>query len=212
MADFSLEKKLADKYKFIAGVDEAGRGPLAGPVVAATVILDHRDDIFSEINDSKKLSKIKREKLFELIISNAIDYSVYFVDNSTIDEINILRATMLAMSGAIKNMKLKADFLLIDGNYFKPDDEIIKKIPATTIIKGDSDSKSIAAASILAKVTRDRWMETVAHQEFPQYNFSKHKGYATKEHIELIKKHGVCKYHRRSFLKNILRPSNNLFE
>ena len=205
MADFSIEASLIkEDYNIIVGVDEAGRGPLAGPVVAAAVILDINSDLFDEIDDSKKITEKNRNKLFELIVENSIDYSINTIDNFEIDNINILNSTMLAMNNAINNLKVKPDYLLIDGNYFKGN-----VLQYRTVIKGDSISKSIAAASILAKVHRDRWMMEIAAQEFPQYNFAKHKGYATKEHIELIKKYGTCKYHRISFLKKILQQTEN---
>jgi ribonuclease HII len=205
MADFSIEASLIKEgYNIIAGIDEAGRGPLAGPVVAAAVILDIHSDLFDEIDDSKKITEKRRNKLFELIIGNSVDYSINTIDNFEIDNINILNSTMLAMNNAINNLKVKPDYLLIDGNYFKGN-----ILPYRTVIKGDSISKSIAAASILAKVHRDKWMMEIAAQEFPEYNFAKHKGYATKEHIELIKKYGTCKYHRISFLKKILQQTEN---
>ena len=202
MADFSIEASLIkDGYNIIAGIDEAGRGPLAGPVVAAAVILDINSNLFDKVDDSKKISEKNRKKLFELIVENSINYSINAIDNIEIDNINILNSTMLAMNNAINDLKIKPDYLLIDGNYFKGN-----ILPYHTVIKGDSISKSIAAASILAKVYRDKWMVEVADKEFPQYNFAKHKGYATKKHIELIKKYGICKYHRTSFLGNILQP------
>ena len=198
MADFSIENALiSDSYNVIAGVDEAGRGPLAGPVVAAAVILDVNSNLFGEIDDSKKISEKNRSKLFDLIVENS-DYSISAVDNFEIDRINILNSTMLAMNNAINGLQRRIDYLLIDGNYFNG-----SILPYRTVVKGDSISKSIAAASILAKVHRDKWMTEVAAQEFPQYNFAKHKGYPTKEHIELIKKYGTCKYHRITFLKKI---------
>ncbi len=209
MADFSLERQLAlsQQYKLIAGIDEAGRGPLAGPVVAAAVILDYNSTIFDKVNDSKQLGEKNREKLFDVICNNSISYSIQLIDNIRIDSINILNATMLAMSNAVDSLKYKPDYLLIDGNYYNNN-----KIPYRTVIKGDSISTSIAASSILAKVFRDRWVAEIAHKEYPEYNFAKHKGYATNEHIELIKKHGACKYHRRTFLTKILGSPNTLFD
>lgn len=180
-------------YKNIAGIDEAGRGPLAGPVVAAAVILPV-DYYHSEINDSKKISPQKREKLYNIIINDAIDFAVGIVSNTEIDSLNILQATFKAMKLAIDNLKIKPDFLLIDGNRFC-DSSISYKL----IIKGDSKSLSIAAASIIAKVTRDKIMNDLTIM-YPEYNFSKHKGYGTKEHIELIKKYGRSPIHRTSFL------------
>ena len=174
MADFSIENALiSDGYNVIAGVDEAGRGPLAGPVVAAAVILDVNSNMFGEIDDSKKISEKNRSKLFDLIVENS-DYSISAVDNFEIDRINILNSTMLAMNNAINGLQRRIDYLLIDGNYFNG-----SILPYRTVVKGDSISKSIAAASILAKVHRDKWMTEVAAQEFPQYNFAKHKGYPT---------------------------------
>lgn len=202
MSDFLIETDLIrNGYKLIAGIDEAGRGPLAGPVVAAAVILNTDNlDVLDEVNDSKKISENKRNKLFDVVTCNAINYAIVSIDNLVIDDINILNATMLAMNQAVSNLTVKPNFLLIDGNYFKNN-----TIPYRTVVKGDSLSKSIAAASILAKVYRDKWMIEVANKEFPEYHFAKHKGYATKEHIELIKKYGTCKYHRISFLDKIMQ-------
>ena len=206
MADFSIEIELHKQhYKYIAGVDEAGRGPLAGPVVAAAVILPINEELFAEINDSKKVASKKRVELFDLIIKESIFYSIESVDNLVIDDINILNATMKAMEKSVLGLTKCPDYLLIDGNRYNS-----KDVPYRTIIKGDSISKSIAAASILAKVYRDKFMVEVVDKEFPQYNFAKHKGYGTKEHIALVKKYGVCKYHRFSFLKNILDDKKKL--
>lgn len=184
-------------YKVICGVDEAGRGPLAGPVFAAAVVLPE-DMMIDGINDSKKLSEKKRELLYDKIKNCAIDYKVSFATEKEIDEFNILNATFLAMQRAIEGLKIKPDFALIDGNR-KPQLSIDSK----DIIKGDSLSMSIAAASILAKVERDRLMRQL-NDLYPEYEFEKHKGYGTKLHIDLIRKHGPCPIHRRSFLKNIL--------
>ena len=201
MANFSVETELIEQgYKYIAGIDEAGRGPLAGPVVAAAVVLPMDEILFNEINDSKQLAEKKRNNLFELIANNAISFSIRTINNSVIDEINILNATIKAMENAVSNLKTLPNYLIIDGNKYNSN-----SIPYRTIIKGDRISKTIAAASILAKVHRDKFMIEVADKEFPQYNFAKHKGYGTKEHIDLIKKHGTCKYHRLTFLKNILK-------
>ncbi|MBQ6269551.1 MAG: ribonuclease HII [Bacteroidetes bacterium] len=210
MADFDFEQKLyAEGYKYIAGVDEAGRGPLAGPVAAAAVILDFNSDLFNEVNDSKKITPIKRRKLFDLIVQNCISYSIKFVNEDVIDKVNILQADMIAMSEAVCDLNLNPDFLLVDGNYFHPTEKA-KNIPFKTIVKGDSKSISIAAASILAKVARDEWIINVADKQFPEYKFAKHKGYATKEHIELLKKYGSCKYHRKSFIKNFINNNETL--
>ena len=184
-------------YSLIAGVDEAGRGPLAGPVYAAAVILKEGARI-DGINDSKKLSEKKREKLFDEIIKQSLAYSVFSVDEKTIDEINILNATYMAMNKAVAGLFPKADFVLIDGNSIKN-----METPHRTIVKGDSKSISIAAASILAKVSRDRYITHIA-AEYPEYGFEKHKGYGTKLHNEAILKYGPCPIHRKTFLKKLL--------
>lgn len=195
MPSYEYEQQYLEKgYKYICGVDEAGRGPLSGPVVAGACILPiglHLDGL----NDSKKLSAKKRDALFDMIKENAIAYGIGMASPKEIDELNILNATMLAMHRAIDAMNIKADFALVDGNIVRGFD-----IPAISIIKGDAISASIAAASILAKVTRDRICEEDAIK-YPQYNFSKHKGYSTKEHMDLVRKLGPCEIHRMSFLK-----------
>lgn len=178
---------------FIGGIDEAGRGPLAGPVVVAGVIMP-LDDIIEGINDSKKLTEKKREKLFDLIMQKAIDVQVAVIDVDKIDEINILNATKLGMMQCINGFN-KVDHVLIDAV------KLNSSIPTTSIIHGDALSYSIAAASIIAKVTRDRMMLDLA-QQYPEYNFAKHKGYGTKEHITLLKQHGPCPAHRKTFIKN----------
>lgn len=179
-------------YELIGGIDEVGRGPLAGPVVAATVILP-RDAKIPGINDSKKLSFHQRERLCKTISNLIIDWGIGIVDEQIVDEINILQATYLAMEKAIKSLKSKPHFLLVDGFKIPQID-----IPQKPIIKGDQLSISIQSASILAKVIRDRIMIEYDN-EFPQYGFAKHKGYGTSLHIESIKKYGICKIHRRSF-------------
>lgn len=184
-------------FERICGVDEAGRGPLAGPVCAAAVIL-HPGQIIDGVNDSKKLSEKKREALFEVIKKEALSYSIAFSTVEEIEEMNILNATMLAMKRAVENLPQKADYALIDGNRLPPLD-----INSEYVIKGDSKSMSIAAASILAKVSRDRLCYEYA-QKYPEYGFDKHKGYGTKLHTEAIKKNGPCEIHRISFLKKIL--------
>lgn len=181
----------------VCGVDEAGRGPLAGPVFAAVVVL-HKGQIIEGANDSKKLSEKKREALFDVIISEAADYCIASVDEKTIDEINILQATYLAMYKAVSGLKRKPDICLIDGNRQPPQ----ISIPCRTIVKGDGLSMSIACASILAKVSRDRFMLEVDGQ-YPQYCFAMHKGYGTALHIEMLRKYGASPVHRRSFLKKI---------
>ncbi len=180
-------------YGFVAGVDEAGRGPLAGPVCAAAVILP-QDAVIKGINDSKKLSEKKRNELFDVIKNTAIAYSVEFVYPDVIDEINIRQATALAMHTAVANLKQQPDFVIIDGN-----DNIPYDISYKYIIKGDAKSQTIAAASVLAKVSRDRLMEKL-DKDFPEYGFAKHKGYGTKVHIEAIQKYGVTEVHRKSFM------------
>lgn len=192
------EKDLYSKgYEYICGIDEAGRGPLCGPVVAAAVILRKSDKI-EGVNDSKKLSEKKREQVFEEIRKRAIAYSVGIVDEKTIDEINILEATRLAMKKAVEGLKQKPDYALVDAEKKVPIDT-----PYTPIIKGDTLSESIAAASIIAKVTRDR-MIVELDKQYPEYNFAKNKGYGTKEHTEAIKEHGLCPAHRRSFCKKFM--------
>lgn len=199
MPDLELEAKAKGcGYNFICGVDEAGRGPLAGPVCAAAVILPEGAEL-EGVNDSKKLSEKKREALFDLITEKALAYSIAFASVEEIEKYNILEATYIAMNRAIDGLSLKADFALIDGNRVPKG----ISVPCETVVKGDSKSLSIAAASILAKVTRDRLLLQY-HEEYPQYNFAKHKGYGTKEHIDAIREHGVCEIHRPSFLKKLI--------
>lgn len=196
--DFEFEKAAIEKgFNVICGIDEAGRGPLCGPVCAAAVILPVDCEI-EGINDSKKLSEKKREALFDIIISKATAYSVSMVDAKTIDEINILQATFLAMRNAVNGLSVKPDYALVDGNR-KPGLDITEE----TVVKGDAKSVSIAAASILAKVTRDRYMYEM-DKKYPEYQFAKHKGYGTKLHYEMIAENGICEEHRRTFLKKIL--------
>ncbi len=192
------QKAINRGYKFICGVDEAGRGPLAGPVCAAAVILPE-NTIIEGVNDSKKLSEKKREALFEVIKSEALSYSIAYSSVEEIESINILNATMLAMKRAVEGLDVKADYAMIDGNRL-PD----LSIDSEFIIKGDAKSMSIACASILAKVSRDRLLYKYA-EEYPQYGFDKHKGYGTKAHTAAIKEYGPCPYHRLSFLKKILK-------
>lgn len=187
----------AKGYEFICGIDEAGRGPLCGPVVAAAVILK-KDDHIEGVNDSKKLSEKKRESLFETIKERAVAWSVGIVDEETIDNINILEATRLAMKKAVEGLSTKPDFALVDAEKKVPID-----VPYSPIIKGDALSESIAAASIIAKVTRDH-MIIELDKEYPEYGFAKNKGYGTKEHTEAIKKYGLCKAHRKSFCKKFI--------
>ncbi len=199
MPDFELEKKAKNNgYKYVCGVDEAGRGPLAGPVCAAAVILP--EDIEIEgLNDSKKLSEKKREYLFDIIKEKALSFCIAYGSVEEIEKFNILEATFIAMNRSIDGLDVKPDFALIDGNRVPKN----IKIPCETVIKGDAKSASIAAASILAKVTRDRLLLEY-DREYPQYNFKKHKGYGTKEHTDLILEYGPCPIHRPSFLKKLL--------
>ncbi|HIU24900.1 MAG TPA: ribonuclease HII [Candidatus Copromorpha excrementigallinarum] len=193
------EKELREKgFKTIAGVDEAGRGPLAGPVVAAAVVLPEDFNVLG-IDDSKKLSEKRREELFDKIREGAVTWGIGIADHKTIDEINILQATKLAMRRALEEAGRKAeiDYIIFDAVEI---DEIKK--PQQSVIKGDSRVLAIAAASILAKVTRDRMMKEMALR-YPGYSFEKNKGYGTKAHYEGIEKYGMCPIHRRSFLKNL---------
>lgn len=191
-------KYLAEGKKLIAGIDEAGRGPLAGPVCVAMVIMPlDEGSIIEGVNDSKKLTEKKREKLFDEIIAKAIAYHIEFVDELTIDTINILNATKLGMLSCINSIETKPDIVLIDAVKINSDIETV------SIIKGDALSYSIACASILAKVSRDRLMLELDNQ-YPQYGFAKHKGYGTKLHIENLKTYGKCPCHRESFIKNFI--------
>ncbi|MDR1926498.1 MAG: ribonuclease HII [Endomicrobium sp.] len=191
---FSFDKKIYYKgVKFVSGIDEAGRGPLAGPVVAAAVIF-RQNVIIPNLNDSKQLSKKEREKLFVIIKEKALACAVETVDNKIIDKINILQATFLAMSSAVLKLQIKPDLCLIDGNHKIPD----LSFKQEAIVNGDTKSACIAAASVLAKVTRDRMMAEYAKQ-YPVYEFEKHKGYGTKKHIEFLKKYGHCPIHRLTF-------------
>lgn len=188
------ERKLYEKnITLIAGIDEVGRGPLVGPVVAASVILPK--EFYNEnIKDSKKLSEKKREELYDVIKENAISIGIGIVSSEEIDKINILEATKKAMIMSIENLAVKPEFILIDAVKLNTD------IPYEAIIKGDAKSESIAAASIIAKVTRDRMMIEL-DKKYPMYNFKKNKGYGTKEHIEAIKKYGIISEHRKTFNK-----------
>lgn len=194
---YEYENMLKEQgFRVICGIDEAGRGPLAGPVFAAAVILpENLDDI--GINDSKKLSEKKRDMLFDIIKEKALAWSVASADEKEIDEINILNATFLAMKRAVEGLPIKPDIALIDGNR-----KAGTGIEEITLVKGDSKSISIAAASILAKVSRDRYLMEL-DEKYPEYQFSKHKGYPTKLHYEMIKEHGISPIHRLSFLKNL---------
>ena len=183
----------------ICGIDEAGRGPLAGPVVVAAVIMP-KDSMIEGVNDSKKVSEKKREALYDKILEEAIAYGVGIIDQKEIDDLNILNATKKGLTTAIKELKVKPQRILVDA--LNGIDTL--GIPYTSIIKGDAKSYSIAAASIIAKVTRDRIMREW-DQVYPMYGFEKHKGYGTKMHIDAIKEHGLCPLHRLSFVKNIIK-------
>lgn len=189
-ADIYYEKG----YEYIAGVDEVGRGPLAGPVCAAAVILP-KGMVIDGVNDSKKLSEKKREKLYEEITKNAVAYSVAFVEPSVIDEINIRMATHKAMQKAVSDLKVRADFLLVDGN----DRIAFDGIESEYVVKGDAKFECIAAASIVAKVTRDRYMVEM-DSVYPHYGFAKNKGYGTKEHMLGIREYGITDIHRKTFI------------
>lgn len=184
-------------FTAVCGIDEAGRGPLAGPVCAAAVLL-LEGVVIDGLNDSKKLSEKKRELLFPVIEENALAFGIGFADEKEIDEINILQATFLAMRRAFDAMQRRCDYVLVDGNRMPP-----MPVPGETVVKGDAKSPSIAAASILAKVSRDRVMLEYAKQ-YPEYQFEKHKGYGTKAHVEALHAFGPSPIHRRTFLKKIL--------
>lgn len=193
MLDYEKEY-LSKGCKYIAGIDEAGRGPLAGPVCVASVIMPlDEENIIEGINDSKKLSEKKRDLLYDKIMEKAIAYHIELVDEETIDKINILNATKVGMMVCINELSVKPDIVLIDAVKIDSDIETV------SIIKGDQLSYSIACASILAKVTRDRLMLEI-DKEYPEYGFAKHKGYGTKVHIEALKKYGKCPRHRNSFI------------
>lgn len=188
---------IKDSSKLLAGVDEAGRGPLAGPVVAAAVVFKNSIDI-PLVDDSKKIKESDREILYKRIINESISFGIGIVDNKDIDEINILQASLKAMKIAVNNLDVEPDIILIDGNKsFVINKEI------HTVVKGDSKSFSIAAASIIAKVERDRIMKNLSLQ-YPEYKWEKNKGYPTKEHFGLVRKYGITPFHRKTFLKKFL--------
>ena len=191
-----IENELWNRGARIAGIDEVGRGPLAGPVVAAAVILPEDFDV-PGVDDSKKLSEKRREELFDIITERAVAYGIGMADHSIIDEINILQATKLAMKEAISSLQQQPDYILFDA--MRIDD---LEIPQESVIKGDAKVLAVAAASIVAKVTRDRMMAEYS-AEYPGYAFEKNKGYGTKAHYEGIREHGMCPIHRRTFLKNL---------
>jgi ribonuclease HII len=188
---------LSRKVKIIAGCDEAGRGPLAGPVVAAAVIFD-KHIFHKDINDSKKLSSRKREELYDWILGNCLSYAIGIIDHIEIDKINILQASLKAMQIAVNGLEIRPQLILIDGNK-----SFLSDIQTKTVIKGDSKSFSIAAASIIAKVTRDKIMDEAA-ESYPEYGWKKNKGYPTLSHRMAIKKYGACPLHRKTFLSKII--------
>lgn len=201
MARIALHKELFDfdsafrrSYGIVCGIDEAGRGPLAGDVYAAAVILSD-ETLIEGLNDSKKLSEKRREELFDIIVQRADSYCIATASVAEIDQLNILKATMLAMQRAVDGLNIKPNYALVDGNRLPE-----LGCSAEFVIKGDAKSASIAAASVLAKVARDRYMKEIARL-YPQYAFEKHKGYGTKLHYEMIEKYGVSEVHRKTFLK-----------
>ena len=194
---FEYDSAVRTEYPVICGVDEAGRGPLAGDVYAAAVVLDD-DTLIDYLNDSKKISESRREKLYDEIIGRAKAYCIATATVEEIDRLNILAATMLAMHRAVEGLGVKPDMAMIDGNRLP-----VLDCPAQCVIKGDATSASIAAASVLAKVARDRYMKEIA-ERYPQYGFEQHKGYGTAMHCEMLRKYGPSEVHRRTFLKKIL--------
>lgn len=196
--EYTFEHRIWDQDMIPAGIDEAGRGPIAGPVVAAAVIL-RNSPLINGINDSKKLSDRKRRELHRIICEDSVAFSVGMVEPEEIDRINILRAAIKAMEIAVNSLEVKPDFLYIDGNM-----PITSAIRQENIVKGDTKCVSVAAASIIAKVERDIIMENY-HEQYPRYNFRKHKGYPTREHLEAVRKYGPCPIHRKSF-KGVMTP------
>ncbi|MBQ8296450.1 MAG: ribonuclease HII [Ruminococcus sp.] len=195
---FAYDSKLREKYPVFCGVDEAGRGPLAGDVYAAAVVLS--DGVLIEgLNDSKKISEKNREIIYDMIIERADAYCIASASVEEIDTLNILQATMLAMQRAVAGLGVKPGFAVVDGNKVPQLD-----CPAEFLIKGDAKSASVAAASVLAKVARDRYMKQLA-EAYPQYAFEKHKGYGTKLHYEMLEKYGISDIHRKTFLKKLLK-------
>lgn len=201
---FEYDSELQKTYPVLCGVDEAGRGPLAGDVYAAAVILND-DTLIDYLNDSKKISESRREKLYDEIIQKADAYCIAYASVEEIDKLNILQASMLAMKRAVEGLGLRPDLALIDGNRL-PELEC----PAKYLVKGDAKSASIAAASVLAKVSRDRYMKKLA-EKYPEYGFEKHKGYGTKLHCDMLKKYGASDIHRKTFLKKILGDTDEQY-
>lgn len=205
MPNFDYENKYWQNNLIVAGVDEVGRGCIAGPLVVSAVILNTELDFLDKLDDSKKISEKNREELFEKLLSSDIKYSLAERSPEEIDDSNILKSTMEAMHEAVEKLAIKPDILLIDGNYFIPNG-----IPYELIVKGDSKSYSIAAASIIAKVSRDRQMKDLA-LVYPNYGFENHKGYGTKKHYEAIDNFGILDIHRKSFLKKYFEKNYELF-
>ena len=202
-----LESDLLKEGKIIAGIDEAGRGAIAGPVVAAAILLKENQVYPEGIDDSKKLSPKKRSILFKALRESSTQFTIGIIDNYTIDKINILESTFEAMKAAVKNLHKQPDYLLIDGNFFRN-----IGIPYSTVIGGDAKCLSIAAASIIAKVSRDNWMMEIADKIYPQYNFKSNKGYGTEEHFSSIHKYGLTPLHRRTFLAKYFNRELRMFE
>lgn len=209
--NYKIEETLLNKYSLIAGVDEVGRGCLAGPVVAASVVLPSDHSFLVGLNDSKKMSELQREKLNYEILKNVDNIAIGVVFNDVVDVVNILNATFIAMAKSVITLPQFADFLLIDGNRFKPIFPEVSHIPYQTIVKGDAKSLSIAAASVVAKVARDSFMVHIAERMYPEYQFAKHKGYATKLHLEMLEKYGPSPIHRKTFLKKFFARQLSLF-
>ncbi len=206
ITSLEIERRYWKEGRTVAGLDEAGRGSLAGPVVAASVIFPIGFEPSFRVNDSKKLTPRKRLEIYEKIIANCISYSIAFVEPETIDKINILNSTILAMNKSCVEYKALNPILLVDGNRF-----FSESFHFRTIVDGDEICFSIASASIIAKVERDKWMQTVAHSLYPQYGFDKHKGYGTKQHIQRILEYGICPLHRKTFVQKILNREELLF-
>ena len=196
MTDYGFDAAYYDRYQVFCGIDEAGRGCLCGPVCAAAVILP-KGTVLEGVDDSKKITPHKRELLYDIITSCAVSWCAAFASPAEIDEMNILNATFLAMKRAVEGLSVKPDFALVDGNRIKG-----LGIPAECVVKGDSKSLSIASASIIAKVTRDRLMRELS-EKYPMYCLDEHKGYPTEKHYKMIREHGVCEIYRKSFLKKM---------